>query len=122
MLFKALTLSDQCPLQDDTSFLVPLTVLSGKLVDPTQLAVAVLAADVPHHVPAGEHHSVLHLAILQVHHLIEEERSACGSCESCGDELRAISQDGVTVGTGEEACSANVVQEDTSHRSVSGSD
>lgn len=69
MLFKALTLPNQRPLQDDATLLVPLTVLSGELVDPPQLAVAVLAADVPHHVPAGEHHSVLHLAVLQVHHL-----------------------------------------------------
>lgn len=122
MLFKALALPNQSPLQDDASLLVPLTVLSGKLIDPTQLAVAVLAADVSYHVSAGEHHSVLHLAVLQVHHLIEEERSSCGSCESCGDELRPISQDGVTVGTREEACSANVVQEDTAHRLISGSD
>lgn len=83
MLLKALTLPDQCPLQDDTSLLVPLTVLSGKLVDPTQLAVAVLATDIPHHVSPGEHHSVLHLAILEVHHLVEEESSACGSSETC---------------------------------------
>ena len=102
------------------SLLVPLTVLGRKLVDPAQLAVAVLAADVPHHVPAGERHSVLDLTVLQVHHLIEEERSACGSCETRGDELRAISQDGVAVGAGEEACSANVVQEDTPHCQISG--
>lgn len=69
MLFKALTLPDQRPLQDYTSLLVPLTVLCSKLVDPTELAVAVLAADVSHHMPAGKHHSVLHLAILQVHYL-----------------------------------------------------
>lgn len=53
MLLKTLTLPNQRPLQDDTSLFVPLTVLSSKLVDPTQLAVAVLAADVTHHVPAG---------------------------------------------------------------------
>lgn len=69
MLFKALTLPNQCPLQDDPALLVPLTVLSSKLIDPTQLAVAILAADVPHHVSAGEHHSVLHLTVLEVHHL-----------------------------------------------------
>lgn len=118
MLFKALTLPDQRPLQDYTSLLVPLTVLCSKLVDPTELAVAVLAADVSHHMPAGKHHSVLHLAILQVHYLVEEESSACGSCETCGDKLGSVRQDGVTVGTGEEACSANVVQEDTSHCSI----
>lgn len=85
MLFKALTLPNQRSLQDDATLLVPLTVLSSKFVDPTQLAVAVLAADIPHHVSAGEHHSVLHLAVLEVDHLIEKESSACGSCESCGD-------------------------------------
>lgn len=69
MLLKALALPNQRPLQDDTSLLVPLTVLGSKLVDPAQLAVAVLAADVPHHVSAGKHHSVLHLAVLEVHHL-----------------------------------------------------
>lgn len=119
MLFKALTLPNQCPLQDDTSLFIPLTILGSKLIDPTQFAVAVLAADVPHHVSAGKHHSVLDLAVLEVHHLIEEESSACGSSESCGDELRAISQDSVTVGTREEASSANVVQEDTPHRLIS---
>ena len=70
MLLKALALPNQRPLQDDPSLLVPLTVLSGKLVNPAQLAVAVLAADVPHHVSPREHHSVLHLAVLEVHHLL----------------------------------------------------
>lgn len=69
MLFKALTLPNQRPLQDDATLLVSLTVLGSKLVDPTQLAVAVLAADISHHVPAGKHHSVLHLTVLQVYHL-----------------------------------------------------
>lgn len=83
MLLKALTLPNQRPLQDDTSLLVPLTVLSSKLIDPTQLAVAVLTAYVPHHVSSSKHHSVLYLAILEVHHLVEEESSACGSSEPC---------------------------------------
>lgn len=69
MLLKALTLSNQRPLQDDPSLFVPLTVLSSKLVDPAQLTVAVLAADVPHHVPSSKHYSVLHLTILEVHYL-----------------------------------------------------
>lgn len=70
MLLEALALPDQRPLQDDAPLFVALTVLRRKLVDPTQLAVAVLAADVPHHVSAGQHHSVLHLAVLEVHHLL----------------------------------------------------
>ena len=48
-------------------------------------------------------------------HLVEEESSACGSCETCWDELGPVGQDGVTVGAGEEACSADVVQKDASH-------
>ena len=51
-------------------------------------------------------------------YLVEEESSACGSCETCGDKLRPVGQNGVTVGTGEEACPANVVQEDASHCSI----
>lgn len=115
VLLKALTLSDQCSFQNDTPLLVALAVLRGELVDPAQFAVTVLAADVPHHVSAGEHHSVLHLTVLEVHHLIEEKSSACGSCEPCGDQLWSIRQDGVTVGTREQARSTNVVQKDASH-------
>lgn len=69
MLLKTLALPDQRPLQDDASLFVSLTVLSSKFVDPSQFAVAVLAANVSYHVPSGEHHSILHLAILEVHHL-----------------------------------------------------
>lgn len=42
-------------------------------------------------------------------YLIEEESSACGSCEARGDELRPIRQDRVAVGTREEARPANVI-------------
>ena len=55
-------------------------------------------------------------------YLVEEESSACGPCEASRDELRPVGQDGVTVGAGEEASSADVVQEDASHRQISGSD
>lgn len=87
VLLKALGLPDQRSLQNHASLFVSLTVLSGELVDPAQFAVTVLTADISHHVSAGEHDSVLHLAVLQVHHLVEEESSACGSCESCGYQL-----------------------------------
>lgn len=50
--------------------------------------------------------------------LVEEESTACSSCEACGDELRAIGQDCVTVSTREEASASNVVQEDTAHRAA----
>lgn len=69
VLLKALALPDQRPLQDDSALLVALAVLGGKFVDPAQLAVAILAADVSHHVPARQHHPVLDLAVLKVHYL-----------------------------------------------------
>lgn len=47
--------------------------------------------------------------------LIEEESSACGSCEACGNEFGPIRQDGIAVGAREEARPANVIQEDASH-------
>lgn len=50
MFFEALALPDECSLQDDAALLVALAVLGGKLIDPAQLAVAVLTADVLHHV------------------------------------------------------------------------
>lgn len=69
MLFEAFALPHQGPLEDHSALLVALAVLGRKLIDPAQLTVAVLAADVSHHVSAGEHHPVLHLAVLEVHHL-----------------------------------------------------
>ena len=68
-MLEPFALPHQRPLQDDTALLVALAFLSGEFVHPAQLAVAVLAADVPHHVSAGQHDSVLHLAVLQVHNL-----------------------------------------------------
>lgn len=73
MLLEALALPHQRPLQDHAALLVALAVLGGELVDPAQLTVAVLTADVSHHVSAGQHHTVLHLAVLQVHHLRDED-------------------------------------------------
>lgn len=48
-------------------------------------------------------------------YLVEEESSASGSSEACGDEFRSVGQNGVTVGAGEEASSPNVSQEDPPH-------
>lgn len=115
VLLEALALPHQCPLQDDATLLVALAVLCGELVNPAQFAVAVLAADVAHHVSAREHDAVLHLAVLEVHHLVEEKGSARGSSEACGDELGAVCQDGVAVGAGEQARPSDVVQEDATH-------
>lgn len=79
-MLKAFALPHQRPLQDDTALLVALAFLSGELVHPAQLAVAVLAADVPHHVSSGEHHSVLHLAVLEVHHLLGSDTGMHTHC------------------------------------------
>lgn len=68
-VLEAFALPHQCPLQDDTAFLVALALLCGKLIHPAQFAVAVLAADVPHHVSSREHDSVLDFTLLQIHNL-----------------------------------------------------
>lgn len=48
-------------------------------------------------------------------YLVKQEGPACGSSETCGDKLSSVGQDGVTVGTGEEASPSNVIQEDPTH-------
>lgn len=68
-MLKAFALPHQRPLQDDTALLVALTFLCGKLIHPAQLAVAVLAADIPHHVSSSKHDSILDLTVLQIHNL-----------------------------------------------------
>lgn len=68
-VLEAFALPHQRPLQDDTALLVALAFLGGKLIHPAELAVAVLAADVPHHVSSCQHDSVLNLAVLQIHNL-----------------------------------------------------
>ena len=87
----------------------PLVVLCGKLVHPAKFGVAVFAVHIPvakqnirshplftnkilghiplfhitspNHVPAGEHHSILHFAVLEVDHLVEQEGAPGGSSE-----------------------------------------
>lgn len=49
--------------------------------------------------------------------LVEEECPARGTGEACGDELRSVCQDGVTVSTGEETRPTNVIQKDAAHGS-----
>lgn len=113
--FEAFTLPHQRPLQNDAALLVALAFLVGELVHPAQLAVAVLAADVPHHVSSCQHDAVLHLAVLQIHNLVEQESSSGGPSEARGDEFSSVGQNGVTVCTSEEASPANVIQEDPPH-------
>lgn len=114
-MLKALALPHQRSLQDDTALFVALALLCGKLVHPAQFAIAILAADIAHHVSPSKHDPVLHLAVLQIHHLVEEEGSASGPCEACGDEFSSICQNSVTICTGEQASPPNVIQEDTPH-------
>lgn len=80
MLFKSLALRNQSPLQDYAPFLVTLIVLRGKFVNPSEFGVAVLAGHIPDHVTAGEHDSVLNLAVVEVHNFVEQECTAGGSC------------------------------------------
>lgn len=68
-VLEAFGLPHQRPLQNDTALLVALTFLCSKLVHPAQLAIAVLAADVSHHVIPCQHLSVLHFTMLQIHNL-----------------------------------------------------
>lgn len=68
-VLKAFALPHQRPLQDDAAFFIALALLCRKLVHPAQFAVAVLAADVPHHVSSGEHDAVLDFTLLQIHNL-----------------------------------------------------
>lgn len=114
-MLKAFALPHQRPFQDDTALLVSLALLRGKLVHPAEFAVAVLAADVSHHMSSCQHDSVLHFAVLKIHNLVEQESSTGGSSEACWNKFCPVSQNGVTVGTGEEASSTNVVQEDPPH-------
>lgn len=83
VLLKAFALSHQRSLQDDTALLVALAVFGGKLIDPTQFAVAVLAAHISNHVAASEHDPVLNFAVLQIYHLFQrhggQRRSAAES-------------------------------------------
>ena len=145
MLVYPVALLHQRPLQDHSPLLVPLVVLGGELVHPAQFSIAVLAEDVPHHVAAGQHHPVHHLAVVQVHHLndtqsrryelvglvhlVEEEGAAGGPGEPGGDELAPVGQHCapqysreqlavqtcVAGGAGEKPGAADVFDEDPPH-------
>jgi hypothetical protein len=115
VVVEALGLCDQGAFQDHLALLVALVLLRRKLVLPAELGVAVLAGDVADHVPAGEHDPVLHLAVLQVHHAVEEERAARGSREACRDELSAIRQRRLARPAREQTGTAEVIEEDTAH-------
>lgn len=115
MLLEALALPDQGSLQDNAALPVALAVLGGKLIDPAQFAVAVLAAHVPDHVAAGEHDPILNFTVLQIDHLVKKKGPSCGPCKASGDELGAVGQDRVAVCAGEQASATNVIQKNSSH-------
>lgn len=54
-----------------------LAVLGGELVHPAQLRVAVLAHHIAHHVTAGQHDAILHVAELQVDDRLEQVGASC---------------------------------------------
>jgi hypothetical protein len=53
VLIDAVRLGDERSLEDDTTLLVPLVLLGGKLVDPANFGVAIFAKDVTNHVSPG---------------------------------------------------------------------
>lgn len=59
--------------------------------------------------------SVIQAKEVMCRYLVKQESSAGGSSEACGDEFSSVGQDGVTVGTGEEASPTDVIQEDSPH-------
>ena len=118
VVVETLALGDECPFQDHLPLLVPLVLLRRELVDPAELRLAVLARDVAHHVAAGEHDAVLHVAEVQVDNSVEEERSARRAREPRRDQLGAIRQRDVAAGTREQTRPAQVVQEDPPHLSA----
>ena len=73
VLFDPVCFDDEGPLEDDPALLVPLVLLRGVLVHPAQFRVAILAENVTHHVTAGQHGTVLHLAEVAEETKEEEE-------------------------------------------------
>ena len=112
---KSIAFDDQRSLQDDPSFFVSLIVLCGKLIHPTQLLLAVLAENIPHHVSAGDHHTVLYLTVREVDYFIEEIRPPRWAGESCGYELWTVCEIGVAMSTGEQSAATHVIQEFPTH-------
>jgi hypothetical protein len=87
MLLKALTLSNYSTFQDHRAFLITLEVFGGKLIVPSQFAVAVFAAHISNHVAASEHDPILNFTVLQVNYLVKKKCSTSGTCKPNGDEF-----------------------------------
>ena len=64
LLLKALTFSNESTFQGHMALLIKLAVFSGKLIDPSQFAIAVFAAHISNHVAASEHDPILNFTIL----------------------------------------------------------
>jgi hypothetical protein len=77
MLLKALTLSNYSTFQDHRAFLITLEVFGGKLIVPSQFAVAVFAAHISNHVAASEHDPILNFTVLQVNYLRNTQTQNC---------------------------------------------
>ena len=60
-------------------------------------------------------YSFLHGALFRVHHPTEEKGTTCGTGESGRDEFIAVRQRRVTIGTGEDPLSAQMLKENSSH-------
>lgn len=96
VFIEAFRLSDQSSFEDDPPFLVPLVLLGGELVNPAEFGITVFTGYIPDHVASGEHHPVLHFAVVEVDHSVEEECSASGSCEPRRNEFRSVGERCVT--------------------------
>ena len=115
VLFDAFVFCDQGPLQDDPALLVPLVLLRGELIHPAQLDVAAFAGHVPNNVSAGEHDPVLHVAVVEVDHFVEEEGPAGGPREPRRDEFGSVGEEGVALGATKQFSASDVFQVNPTH-------
>jgi len=118
VLFHAIALGNQSPLENDFSLFVSLVLFGGELVNPAQLRVAVLAGDISHHMPARQHDPVLHFTVVQVNHSVEEEGASGGARESRANQLVSVRQHCVTGGAREQTHPSHVLQKYTTHSSA----
>jgi len=115
VLFQAIALVDEGPLQDDFALLVSLVLVGGVLVDPAQLSLAGLARHITHNVTASQHHTVLSLTVIEVDNFVEQEGPASGPSEPGGDELAPVGQERLAVDAAEQAEPAQVGQVVAAH-------
>ena len=97
-IVEAFALCHKCALEDDATFFVPLILFRCKLINPTKLGIAVFTRHVTNHMATCQHDTILYLAISEVHHPVEQERSACCTRETSRDQLCAICERRLTTG------------------------